>query len=149
MANVEITGEVIKSAIARRIIEAVPGAAGRVYKEPQNQNITGDAFYITQRRISQSQQVFGLLSRRYEMIVRYEPEEAAARKLEKCDEVGNLLLFGLRSIDSGNGVLIHGSDMSHEVIDGTALIYVTYPIRVKAEPESMNPMNEITINKEV
>jgi hypothetical protein len=149
MPDVEITSEMIKSAVSRRLIEAVPAAAGRVYKEPQHQNINGDAFYIQQRRVSQSPQFMKLLTRRYEMIIRYEPDIEAGRQLEKCTDMGSLLMFELRAIDPGNGVLIRGNDMSYEIVDNVALVYVTYPVRMLVDLESQTFMNELTINREV
>ena len=146
---VEITGEIIKSAVAAKILESIPSAAGSVYKEGQYQGKAGDAFYIVQRRVSQQWQIKQLLKRDYEMIVRYEPDINSQKKLENCSQMGNILMFALKSIDSGDGVLVHGTNMNFETVDGVALVYVTYSIRIKDVPNTLNPMKDLEINKEV
>jgi hypothetical protein len=149
VANIEVTGELIKGSVARRIIEVIPEAAGRVYKEGQNQNVSGAAFYIVQRRINQNEQIKAIISREYEMIIRYEPDINSQTQLESCALIGTILLDALRTIDPGNNVVIRGDDMSFQIVDNVGLIYVTYPIRIKFEPDTLNPMENLEIIKEV
>lgn len=150
MAKVEVTGELIKSAIAKRVLEVVPDAAGKVYKETQQQNIgSADGFYIVQRSVRQFDLVKPMVRREYDMILRYEPDINSQTALEKCALMGNILMFALRVIYDGNGVAIHGNSLSMEIVDNALLIYVTYHIRIKMEKDDFNPMETLDIIKEV
>ena len=151
MASVEIKGETIKSAVAKRVIEAMPSL--KVYKEPQQQANKGsqaapkEAFFVIQRRIEQDEEIKGFFSRRYLMQVRFEQPPNAKRQLERAAEVADILLDALRTI-SLDDAMVRGDDISYEIVDGVLLIYVTYAIRIR-EAKDTTPMGSIETDSKV
>jgi len=130
---VEVTGELIKSAVCRRILEVWPQAEGRLFKEPQAQANAGvaakEAYFVTQRRAAQTGQISGYAMRDYGIVIRFEPAPGSKKAIERCTEVANALMFAIRYIDV-EGIKVKGQSIDYTVVDGILQLYVTYWLRI-------------------
>ena len=150
MAVDYITGELIKSAVARAINARIPEEV--VYKERQPQQAedkrTGAAFYISERRISLTPQLRGQVQRDHEINVRYEPPLKANDKAEQCAILRNILMEALILLDLPNGK-VWGRNIAGEIIDEVLIIEVTYTVNAATAATVGADMETLKIESEV
>lgn len=149
--SLDVTGDIIKSAIARKLVEVftVDGIKPVVYKEQIKQKFTYPSFFIWQIEVLQKKRMNGVYDREYMMEVRYALKEDDVRAYEKLDEIGNKLLLNLTSIqvpiatEKIDGKYTEGirqvkvkGDIEIKKDENILLATMTYPITiVKTEDE--------------
>lgn len=153
--NGEITGELIKSAIAKQI-KASHGA--KIYKEQIVQNFSRPCFFIWTVSVEQRQLTRQLFERVYMMEVRYHAQEEDTRLYETLCEVGNKLAYELKSVDvpilvkSGGEELteqllpVKGTEIEFKVSEDVLIFNVNYNVKMKLPTTQQIPMQTLDIH---
>lgn len=99
--SLAITGDIIKSAIARKIISTftVDGVKPVVYKEQVKQGFKYPSFFIYIYEVTQWKRLGNVYDRDYRIEVRYVVKEDDVEAYGKLDDMGNLLMLALSSIE--------------------------------------------------
>lgn len=156
-----ITGEIIKSAIARRLSASfnTDGKSYKIYKERIVQGMERPCFFIWTINVEQNKVGRGTYERHYMMQVRHHLPETEASDFEELCEIGTKLLQALNIIDVP--ILVRNDEELVETMlpvfgkkqefkiddDDVLLAYVTYTIRIRKQQEIRNPMESVTINE--
>lgn len=144
--SLEITGEIVKSAIAKKIIAGFTSKEVKpvVYKEQIKQGFKYPSFFIWEISKTQKKRMNLVYDRDYLMEIRYALEEDDTKAYEKLEEVGNKLMLLLDTIDipiriakdeTGNieGVRMVRAKGNIETKkdENVLIVTVTYPITIK------------------
>lgn len=141
----EITGEIIKSAIARNIKQNIKLADNfKIYKERTVQNMSKPCFFIWEMDVGQAKQMRNQYTRDYQMNIRFHAKEDSSKLFEQLSNLGNQLLESLallqvplRVLDPDSNQVIEGTkpvkgvEMSFNIVENVLQVYVTYTIRMK------------------
>lgn len=153
--NGQITGELIKSAIAKQI-KASHDA--KIYKEQIVQNFSRPCFFIWTITVEQRQLTRQLFERIYMMEVRYHAQEEDARLYETLCEIGNKLAFELKSIDvpilvRGESeelieqlLPVKGTEIEFKVSDDVLIFNVNYNVKMRLPSTQQIPMQTLDIH---
>lgn len=164
----EITGEMIKSAIALKIKETFKAADTpasnfvypTIYKEKIVQNMVKPSFFIWVVDVNQTKMMRNNFTREYQMNIRYHPEEKDPITYEVLADVGNKLLehlaklqvpiFAGRLDSDGEQVEemrpVFGKQMSFIITDDVLQVFVTYAVKMKLVEAAMPFMKQLFIN---
>ena len=150
MAKIEFTGEVIKSAISRKIKAEIPTA--KIYKEKPVQSMLMPSYYIEILDVGMVSQGNGYFMLTYQMCIRYNPKLPNS-ELNTELECQRLYLMGavsrLQIPFSGNrAIMINAQDIEGKVTDNVLQVYFTYDVRVRltAEDIAAVKMNLLSMN---
>lgn len=140
----EVTGEIIKSAIARKITEQFSvDTKPIIYKEQILQGFKKPSFFIWTVDVSQQKQMLNNFTRSYEMNVRYHAEDNRTDLYEHLCSVGSQLLECLSIIVlpavqqqlDGTEVEVqlplYSRKLNFKITDDVLQVYVTYDIKTK------------------
>lgn len=129
--SLDITGDLIKSAIAREIVAdfKVDNKPPVVYKEQVKQGFVYPSFFIYQVNMTQTKRMNNVYDRLYLMEVRYALKEDDVNAYSKLDEIGNQLCLTLNEI---NVPIAIGQD-NGAYIEGTRAIRVKGEINLKKD----------------
>jgi len=159
----EITGESIKSAIALKLKSSFANTNGSppitIYKEQIVQGFKKPCFFIWVMDVSQEKIMRNVYTRDYQMNIRYHPEEKDTKTYETLSDIGNKLLYELRTIDvpiflgrygtDGEPIEdkkpVRGIQMSFEIKEGVLQFYVTYSIKAKQVVDEIPVMKSLEI----
>lgn len=157
-----ITGEIIKSAIARRLSASfnTDGKSYKIYKERIVQGMQRPCFFIWTIIVEQTKVARDVYEWHYQMQVRYHLPETEASDFEELCEIGTRMLQALNAIDvpilvrnEDNELVeiqlpVFGKKMEYKIDDDDVLLlYATYDIRVRKGQGERNPMDSVTINE--
>jgi hypothetical protein len=142
----EITGEMIKNAMARNITKNITlknKASYKIYKEQTVQGFSKPSFFIWTMDVDQTKQMRNNYERNYMMNVRFHTKDDAPKQYEELNDIGNKLLWALSILNVPILVLdetnkqievnkpIKGKQMSFNIVEGVLQVYVTYTIKAK------------------
>lgn len=156
-----ITGEIIKSAIARNIrgnIILQNNEPFKIYKEKTVQSFNKPSFFIWVMDVSQRKLMRNNYERDYQMNIRFHTTDDNPKENEVLSDVGNKLLFSLAELnvpildinDTTNETVeqnkpIKGKQMSFNIVDGVLQVFVTYTIKAKQVLAETPGMQELKI----
>lgn len=156
----QITGETIKSAVAKCIVQnfTVDSVPPKVYKEQIVQGFTKPAFFIWIIDLAQSPLLGNRLEQTYQMNVRYHIDEKDNNKYQKLSHIGIQLLEALRTINVPIGVMqagelveinkpVRGRQMNFQITDDVLQVFVTYTIKGYIPEQEQPNMQTLTVNE--
>lgn len=142
-----VTGELIKSAIARNITKNISlqnNTPFKVYKEKTVQSFNKPSFFIWVMDVSQRKLMNNNYERYYQMNIRFHTVDDNPKEYEELSDIGNKLLYSLALLDVpilvfdalSNKTIeqnkpIKGTQMSFNIVDGVLQMFVTYTIKAK------------------
>ena len=158
--NGQITGETIKSAIARKLSNSTFTAleSFKLYKEMTRQNFSLPAFFIWTVNVEQTKEAKNRFRLNYSMEVRFHPNTRDPVSYEKLCSVGTELLDYLETIyvpimDVGpDGAMIEivrpvrGKQMEFKIVEDVLQFLVDYSIRAARPLEEIPDMQTLEIN---
>lgn len=151
----QITGETIKSAIAKRIKASFTqdGVAPVVYKEQILQGFKKPSFFIWTIDVAFEKRMFNNYRGTYNMEVRYHAQDDVSKLYEHLCSVGTLLLEVLSTIELPITVEteeelfpVRGKQLDFKIQDNVLLVYVTYNIDMKKYEQVIPSMEQLNIN---
>lgn len=169
MARYEVTGEILKSAIAGAIRKEFAIETGDppvtiypvITKEKTLQGTTKPSFFIWQLNVGQEQVNKDTIERTYHMNVRYFPEQSTTL-YEELDSIGNRLLGVLRSVDVPMIVSkqpdnlyslaprpVKGTDVEYKIEEDVLQVFANYTIRARIQKTPGPLMEDLTLNESV
>lgn len=158
----EITGEMIKSAMARNITQNITlknKTAYKIYKEKTVQGFSKPSFFIWTMDVDQTKLMRNNYERNYMMNVRYHTKDDAPKQYEELNELGNKLLWTLSTLNVPIVVLdetnkeiqvdkpIKGKQMSFNIVEDVLQVYVTYTIKAKQVLAKQTEMQVLDIKE--
>lgn len=158
--SVEITGESVKSAIARKLAADFGSQtpAPKLYKEQILQNLVKPYFFIWIMDVSQEKLMNRNYTLAYQMNIRYHPKDEDTATYETLSSVAIKLFETLSTIELPVLTLIDdveveqlkpvvGSQMNYSINDGVLQFYVTYNLRVMKDRIPRVIMNNLEVNE--
>lgn len=159
--NGQITGETIKSAIARKLSNSTFVAVNsfKLYKEMTRQNFSLPAFFIWTVNVEQTKEAKNRFRLNYSMEVRFHPNTRDPTSYEKLCSVGTELLDYLETIyvpilEVGpDGALIEavrpvrGKQMEFKIVEDVLQFLVDYSIRAAQPLEELPGMQTLKVNE--
>ena len=159
--NGQITGETIKSAIARKLSNSTFVAVNsfKLYKEMTRQSFSLPAFFIWTINVEQTKEAKNRFRLNYSMEVRFHPNTRDPISYEKLCSVGTELLDYLETIyvpilEVGpDGALIEvlrpvrGKQMEFKIVEDILQFLVDYSIRAARPLEEIPDMQTLKINE--
>lgn len=159
--NGQITGETIKSAIARKLSNSTFVAVNsfKLYKEMTRQNFSLPAFFIWTVNVEQTKEAKNRFRLNYSMEVRFHPNTRDPVSYEKLCSVGTELLDYLETIyvpilEVGpDGALIEvlrpvrGKQMEFKIVEDVLQFLVDYSIRAAQPLEELPGMQTLKVNE--
>ena len=159
--NGQITGETIKSAIARKLSNSTFVAVNsfKLYKEMTRQNFSLPAFFIWTVNVEQTKEAKNRFRLNYSMEVRFHPNTRDPISYEKLCSVGTELLDYLETIyvpilEVGpDGALIEavrpvrGKQMEFKIVEDILQFLVDYSIRTARPLEEIPGMQTLKVNE--
>lgn len=158
----KITGEIIKSAIARKLSASfnADGKPYKIYKERIVQGMQRPCFFIWTVVVEQTKVARNVYEWHYQMQIRHHLPDNEASDFEQLCEIGTQMLQALNTIDVPilvrndeqelveTTLPVFGKKMEYKIDDDDVLLlYVTYDIRVSKQQDERNPMSSVTINE--
>ena len=155
----EVTGEFIKSAMAKRITETFTNPV--IYKEQILQGFKKPSFFIWTVDVSQQKQMRNNFTRSYEMNVRYHAETDRTDLYQHLCSVGSQLLECLSTIvlptvkiqldgtETEVELPLYSRQMSFKITDDVLQVYVTYDIKTKIQTPTLPAMTLAGVAVEV
>lgn len=151
-----VTGEIIKSAIARNIAKNIKlegSTPFKIYKEKTVQSFHKPSFFIWVLDVSQEKLMNNNYQRDYQMNIRFHTVDDNPKEYEVLSDVGNQLLCSLALLNvpilDTNKVEVtkpvKGKQMSFNIVDGVLQFYVTYTIKAKTSLTQAPTMRGMTI----
>jgi hypothetical protein len=157
--STEITGEIIKSAIARKISSdfALANSQTKIYKEKIVQNWNKPCFFIWTVDVSQEKLMNNNYSLIYQMNVRFHPRDDDKTTYETLCGIGTMLFETLSEIELplmvyvDGGIAeqnkpVRGTQMSYQVTDDVLQFFVTYTLKVMKGGSSRITMENLEVN---
>ena len=159
--NGQITGETIKSAIARKLSNSTFVAVNsfKLYKEMTRQSFSLPAFFIWTINVEQTKEAKNRFRLNYSMEVRFHPNTRDPVSYEKLCSVGTELLDYLETIyvpilEVGpDGALIEvlrpvrGKQMEFKIVEDVLQFLVDYSIRAAQPLEEIPDMQTLKVNE--
>lgn len=156
----EFTGEIIKSAIAKKLA-AVISPVPNMLKEGMPQDFPLPAFFIRTVEVSQTKLLREQYTRTYQMNVRYHPLVNDLKKNEALEAMANKLMHFLSWIEVpiflGNYDLegdpieetkaVVGQSMDYVITDGVLQLFVNYKVSGKIPPTTAAAMGQLDLNQ--
>lgn len=135
-----LAGDLIKSALARRLAALFPGIT--IYKEKVEQGLKYPSFFILQLNVTQEGDLRPYRWLNFQMNIRYRPTKDYNSKRSELDQLGLDMLDGLEEVEV-EGKPLRGRDMNYEIIDGVLQFFINFRMRVKKEQEAGQKMLEL------
>lgn len=135
-----LAGDLIKSALARRLAALFPGIT--IYKEKVEQGLKYPSFFILQLNVTQEGDLIPYRWLNFQMNIRYRPTKDYNSKRSELDQLGLDMLDGLEEVEV-EGKPLRGRDMNYEIIDGVLQFFINFRMRVKKEQEAGQKMLEL------
>lgn len=135
-----LAGDLIKSALARRLASLFPGIT--IYKEKVEQGLKYPSFFILQLNVTQEGDLRPYRWLNFQMNIRYRPTKDYNSKRSELDQLGLDMLDGLEEVEV-EGKPLRGRDMNYEIIDGVLQFFINFRMRVKKEQEAGQKMLEL------
>lgn len=135
-----LAGDLIKSALARRLAALFPGIT--IYKEKVEQGLKYPSFFILQLNVTQEGDLRTYRWLNFQMNIRYRPTKDYNSKRSELDQLGLDMLDGLEEVEV-EGKPLRGRDMNYEIIDGVLQFFINFRMRVKKEQEAGQKMLEL------
>lgn len=135
-----LAGDLIKSALARRLAALFPGIT--IYKEKVEQGLKYPSFFILQLNVTQERDLRPYRWLNFQMNIRYRPIKDYNSKRSELDQLGLDMLDGLEEVEV-EGKPLRGRDMNYEIIDGVLQFFINFRMRVKKEQEAGQKMLEL------
>lgn len=135
-----LAGDLIKSALARRLAALFPGIT--IYKEKVEQGLKYPSFFILQLNVTQEGDLRPYKWLNFQMNIRYRPTKDYNSKRSELDQLGLDMLDGLEEVEV-EGKPLRGRDMNYEIIDGVLQFFINFRMRVKKEQEAGQKMLEL------
>lgn len=135
-----LAGDLIKSALARRLAALFPGIT--IYKEKVEQGLKYPSFFILQLNVTQEGDLRPYKWLNFQMNIRYRPTKDYNSKRSELDQLGLDMIDGLEEVEV-EGKPLRGRDMNYEIIDGVLQFFINFRMRVKKEQEAGQKMLEL------
>lgn len=135
-----LAGDLIKSALARRLAALFPGIT--IYKEKVEQGLKYPSFFILQLNVTQEGDLRPYRWLNFQMNIRYRPTKDYNSKRSELDQLGLDMLDGLEEVEV-EGKPLRGRDMNYEIIDGALQFFINFRMRIKKEEGEGQKMLEL------
>lgn len=135
-----LSGDVVKSAVARRLAALFEGVT--VYKEKVNQHLKYPHFFILQLNLSREKDLAPFNWLNYQLNIRYRPNKNFDSQYSELDQIGLDMLDGLESVEV-EGVTLRPTDMNYQIVDGVLQFFINFRMRVNKEQKDGAVMEEL------
>lgn len=132
-----LEGDLIKSALARRLGALFPGIT--VYKEKVEQGLKYPSFFILQLAVNKEDDLRPFQWLNFQMNIRYRPTRDYNSKRSELDQLGLDMMDGLETVEV-DGKPLRGRDVNYQIIDGVLQFFINFRMRVKREQEDGEKM---------
>lgn len=127
-----LSGDVIKSAVARRLTALFEGVT--VYKEKVNQHIKYPHFFILQINTSRDKDLSPYNWLNFQLNIRYRPNKDFNSNYSELDQIGLDMIDGLETIEV-EGTPLRPTDINYQIVDGVLQFFINFRMRVKKEQD--------------
>lgn len=125
-------------------LNAVFGAAYRIYSEKVEQGLVEPAFFIKSLNATQTKLIGNRYLREYSFDVHYFPEDSTSNK--EMLTVAEQLLEEMEFITLVNGDQVMGVSMNYEIIDSVLHFFINYNLTVTMAADPVDDMEEVLVN---